>query len=205
MSSGLTPLGVSRIQGPPRPPLSDETRAAAKKLMGRYPDARSALLPMLYLVQAEHGFVSREGIREIAGLLGLTPAEVTAVATFYTMFKRKPCGRWLVSVCTQPPCALRGALEIKRALEEELGIQCGQTTDDGAVAIEDVECLCVCDGAPVVGINYENYEGLTAEQAVEIVRSLRAGGMPPAPKRGDAPAPWDATHRELSGLNGVRE
>ncbi|MGH2830907.1 MAG: NADH-quinone oxidoreductase subunit NuoE, partial [Actinomycetota bacterium] len=203
VSEQMTPLPVLRIPGPSRAPLSDQSRAAAKRLMDRYPDPRSALLPILYLIQAEHGYVSREGIREVAGLLGLSPAEVTAVATFYTMFKREPAGRWIVSVCTQPPCALRGANQIREALENELGITCGQTTEDGLVSIEDVECLCVCDGAPVVGINYENYEGLNAEQVLEIVRGLRAGQGPPPPKRGEAPKPWDEAHRELSGLNGV--
>lgn len=205
MSVQGTPLPVPRIPGPARPPLSEETLHTAKRLMGRYPDARSALLPMLHLVQAEHGFVSREGIREVAGMLGLTPAEVTAVSTFYTMFKREPSGRWIVSVCTQPPCALRGATEIRFALENELGITCGQTAEDGSVSLEDVECLCVCDGAPVVGINYENYEGLSPDQVLEIVRTLRAGGTPPPPKRGEIPKPWDEAHRELSGVHGLRD
>lgn len=194
-------LGVPSIPGPPKPPLSDQTRAEARRLIARYPDAQSALLPMLYLVQAEHGHVSREGIREIAQMLDMTPAQVTAVATFYTMYKREPMGRWLVSVCTQPPCALRGANAIKAALEAECGIAAGQTTPDGTVSLEEVECLCICDGAPVVAVNYENYEGLTEESAVALVRALRAGEAPPKPKRGDVPRPGDQMHRELAGLN----
>lgn len=207
MSTGPELLGVPRLPGPPREPLSDATRAKCTTLMERYPEPKSALLPMLYLIQAEHGFVSREGVREAAAMLGMTPAEVTAVATFYTMFKRQPGGSWLISVCTQPPCALRGANLIKDALESELGITCGQTSQghpDDLVSIEEVECLCVCDGAPVVGINYENYEGLDAEKVLEIVRTLRAGGTPPPPKRGETPKPWSDAHEELSGINGVR-
>lgn len=198
-------LGVPRFSGPKRGPLSETTLTAAKRLMGRYPNPRSALLPLLYLVQAEHGFVSREGMTEVAGLLGLTPAEVAAVATFYTMFKREPLGRWLVSVCTQPPCALAGSLEIKRALEEELGITCGQTCSDGSITLEDVECLCICDGAPVFQINYENYEGMTPEQALEVIRTIRAGGTPPPPKRGEVPQPNEQIYVELSGLGGVSD
>lgn len=194
-------LGVPRIPGPPRPPLTEETRAAAKRLIARYPEPRSALLPMLYLIQAEHGFVSREGIREIAEMLDLTPAEVTAVATFYTMYKREPMGKWLVSVCTQPPCALRGANRVRDAIAAECGIGNGGTTDDGLISLEEVECLCICDGAPVVAINYENYENLTPESAVEMIRALRAGDAPPTPTRGDAPQPHGETHRELAGLN----
>ncbi|HVL91510.1 MAG TPA: NAD(P)H-dependent oxidoreductase subunit E [Actinomycetota bacterium] len=201
MNEGTRILGVPRLPGPPRPPLSEHARAEAQRLMARYPEPRSALLPMLYLVQADHGFVSREGVREIAQMLGLTPAEVTAVATFYTMYKREPMGRWLVSVCTQPPCALRGANQIRDAIQQECGIGNGGTTEDGMISIEEVECLCICDGAPVVGINYENYENLTPESAVELIRALRAGETPPKPARGDVPAPHDETHRELAGLN----
>ncbi|MHB8513332.1 MAG: NADH-quinone oxidoreductase subunit NuoE family protein [Actinomycetota bacterium] len=205
MSEATERLGVPRIASSSKGQLSDDTKAKCEKLMNRYPNRSSALLPMLYLVQADHGFVSREGIREVASMLEMTPAEVTAVATFYTMFKREPCGNWLVSVCTQPPCALRGANEIKKALEQELGITCGQTTEDGSVSIEEVECLCICDRAPIVAINYENYEGLNAEQVLEIVRGLRNGANPPAPKTGEVPKPWASAHEELSGLNGVRE
>ncbi|HEX9696296.1 MAG TPA: NAD(P)H-dependent oxidoreductase subunit E [Actinomycetota bacterium] len=194
-------LGVPRLPGPPQRPLTDPARADARRLIARYPDARSALLPLLYLVQSEHGFVSREGIREIAGMLDLTSAEVAAVATFYTMYKREPMGRWLVSVCTQPPCALRGANRIRDAIRNECGIDDGETTEDGMVSIEEVECLCICDGAPVVAINYENYEKLTPESAVEMIRGLRAGEAPPKPARGEVPQPNDAAHRELAGLN----
>lgn len=200
-SQGPRLLGVPRIPGPPQPPLTERARAEAQRLIDRYPEPRSALLPLLYLVQAEHGFVSREGVREIASMLDLTAAEVTAVATFYTMYKREPMGRWLVSVCTQPPCALRGANQIRDAIAAECGIGNGGTTDDKMISLEEVECLCICDGAPVVGINYENYEDLTPESAVELVRALRAGGTPPKPKRGDVPKPNDDTHRELAGLN----
>lgn len=204
MSVKVELLGVPRFDGPARGPLSAATRAAAQRLIQRYPNPRSALLPMLYLIQAEHGFVSREGMVEVAHMIGVTAAEVAAVATFYTMYKRSPLGRWLVSVCTQPPCALAGALEIKKAIEDELGVTCGETSEDGSITLEDVECLCICDGAPAFQVNYENYEKMTPDEALELIRTLRAGGTPPKPARGDAPQPNEGIYTELSGLNGAR-
>ena len=188
------------------PPLSAGFHASARKLIARYPDGRSqsALLPLLYLAQSEHGYVSKEAIGEIAELLGLTRAEVAAVSTFYTMFKRHPQGRWLVSICTQPSCTLAGANDVKQALEQECGIGCGGTTSDGMVSLEEVECLCACDGAPVVSVNYENYEGLGAEELVEIVRGLRAGRMPPPAARGDAPPDFAEVNRRMSGVEAPR-
>ncbi|MGH2794661.1 MAG: NADH-quinone oxidoreductase subunit NuoE [Actinomycetota bacterium] len=188
------------------PPLSPDFHASARKLIARYPDgrARSALLPLLYLAQGEQGYVSKEAMSEIAELLDLTRAEVAAVSTFYTMFKRHPQGRWLVSVCTQTSCTLAGANEIRKALEDELGIHCGEVSQDGIVSLEEVECLCACDGAPVVSVNYENYEKLNAEQLVEIVRGLRSGGTPPVAARGEAPPDFTEINRQMSGLEAPR-
>jgi NADH-quinone oxidoreductase subunit E len=188
-------------RGPDAPPLSEEFHRDAKRLLDRYPTKRSALMSLLYLAQAEQGFVSRGAMREIASMLELTAAQVAAVATFYTMFKRGPAGRWLVSVCTQPPCYLAGAQRVMERLERELGVRCGETSSDGAITLESVECLCICDGAPVVQVNYEFYERLTEDGAAELVAKLRAG-EPPPPTRGDVPQPWRETHRRLAGLDG---
>lgn len=186
------------------PPLPPGFHATAERLVARYPTgrARSALLPLLYLAQSEHGYVSRGAIREIADMLGLTRAEVTAVATFYTMFKRTKQGAWLVSVCTQPSCALAGGAALRDRLEQELGIACGGTTPDGRVSLEDVECLCQCDGAPVLSVNYENYLGMSVDAAIDLVKALRDGGDPPAASSGEAPEPFDAVNRRLSGIEG---
>ncbi len=165
--------------------------------MGRYPEPRSALLPMLYLVQAEHGYVSREGMGEIAGLLELSKAEVAAVATFYTMFKRSPCGRWLVSVCTNVSCDLAGGSKIFAWLQEQLGAEALEATRDGQFTIEEVECLAACDGAPAVQVNYENYERMTIDGMQHLVAALR-GGFAPPPTRGEVPAPSPEVHRRLS-------
>lgn len=197
-------MTMSGNGGAPR--LSADFHASARKLMARYPAgrARSALLPMLYLAQAEHGYVSSEALGEIAELLNLTKAEVAAVSTFYTMFKRHPQGKWLVSICTQPSCTLAGANEIKARLEADCGTTCGGTTDDGLVSLEEVECLCACDGAPVVSINYENYEKVDAETMASIVRTLRDGGDPPPAARGEPPADFAAVSRRMSGLEAPR-
>ncbi|MGH2785911.1 MAG: NADH-quinone oxidoreductase subunit NuoE [Actinomycetota bacterium] len=191
---------------PAAPPLSSDFHASARKLIARYPDGRerSALLPLLYLAQGEQGYVSREAMSEIAQLLDLTRAEVAAVSTFYTMFKRHPQGRWLVSVCTQPSCTLVGANEIKKALEDELGIHCGEVSQDRIISLEEVECLCACDGAPVVSVNYENYEKLGAERLLEIVRGLRSGGTPPPAARGEVPPDFAEINRQMSGLEAPR-
>ena len=197
---------MSERDGALATPLSPAFHEGAQKLMRRYPPGRerSALLPMLYLAQAEHGCVTNDAMAEIAGLLGLTKAEVAAVSTFYTMFKRHPHGKWLVSICTQPSCALAGANEIKARLEADCGITCGGTTDDKMVSLEEVECLCACDGAPVVSINYENYERIDAEQMAQIVATLRAGGTPPPAARGEAPQDFAAVNRRMSGLEAPR-
>jgi len=188
------------------PPLSQAFQSSARKLIARYPEgrSRSALLPMLYLAQSEQGYVSNEAMGAIASILGLTRAEVAAVSTFYTMFKRHPQGKWLVSVCTQPSCTLAGANEIKARLESDCGISCGGTTSDGMVSLEEVECLCACDGAPVVSVNYENYERLNADQIADIVAGLRAGGSPPPAARGDAPEDFAVVNRRMTGIEAPR-
>ena len=186
------------------PPLSERFHAGARKLIARYPEGqeRSALLPLLYLAQAEQGYVSPRAMAEIGGLLGLTHAQVGAVATFYTMFKRDQQGKWLVSVCSHPSCTLAGGAELKKRLEEELGITCGQTAGD--VSLEEVECLCACDGAPVFSVNYENYERLTVDDAVEMVKGLRDGRSPRAGARGDVPEEFGPVSRRMSGVEAPR-
>jgi NADH-quinone oxidoreductase subunit E len=188
------------------PPLSETFHADARKLIARYPDGqeRSAMLPLLYLAQAEQGYVSSTAMGEIGDLLGLTRAQVGAVATFYTMFKRDAQGRWLVSVCTHPSCALAGGEQLRARLEEELGVGCGETTSDGQVSLEEVECLCACDGAPVFSVNYENYERMSVDGAVEMVKGLRAGQTPPPAARGDVPQEFGPVNRRLSGVEAPR-
>jgi NADH-quinone oxidoreductase subunit E len=158
--------------------LSEAGLAKARELIARYPQPRSALLPLLFLVQAEQGYVSPAGVAEVAGLLSLTKAEVGAVATFYTMFHRRPAGKYVVSVCRTLSCAMRGSDQVTDEICARLGVERGGTTRDGKVTVEEVECLAACDGAPVLQVNYENYERVTPARAGEIVEALLRDEVP---------------------------
>jgi NADH-quinone oxidoreductase subunit E len=184
-------------------PMSQETLARAEALIERYPERRSALLPLLYLVQAADGYVSPAGVEQVSGLLGLTKAEVAAVATFYNMFRRRPVGRYLVSVCRTLPCQLRGSREISAALCKRLDTPLGGSDATGMVTVEEVECLAACDGAPVVQVNTENYERLSEERALELVERLLHDEVPPPTLAGDGAVTEPSTaalHWRLSGL-----
>jgi NADH-quinone oxidoreductase subunit E len=159
--------------------------ADAQAIIARYPQPRSALLPMLHLVQSEEGFVSPDGIAFCAQQLGLTTAEVAAVATFYTMYKRHPNGTYTVGVCINTLCAVLGGDEIFRALSEHLGVGHDETTPDGAITLERIECNAACDYAPVVMVNWEFFDNQTPESAREVADRLRAGEAV-APTRGAA-------------------
>jgi NADH-quinone oxidoreductase subunit E len=174
-------------------------RADAERVVARYPERRSALLPLLYLVQARQGHVTREGMQEVGELLGLTTAEVEAVATYYTMFKKHPSGRWLVSVCTNVSCALAGGRRLYERAQEVLGPGSTTVTEDGTISIEEVECLGACDAAPVVQVNYCNYDRVTEEGLLDLLDRLRRDDVPP-PARGPAPVPHDQTARLLAGM-----
>ena len=179
--------------------LAPELREKAQELIGRYPVPRSALLPLLHLVQAQDGYVTEDGIAECAQLLSLTKAEVQAVSTFYTMYKREPLGRHLVSVCTNFSCKVRGANEVYGRLCERLGVSHNQTTPDGVITLEHAECLGNCDGAPVVTVDYLNYECMTPGMAVELVERIIAGEVPP-PTRGFTPPGVLEIEYRLAGL-----
>jgi NADH-quinone oxidoreductase subunit E len=181
--------------------LTEETREEARQLMARYPKPRSALLPMLHLVQSVEGYVTPDGIGMCADLLGLTKAEVGAVATFYTMYKRRPVGDYHVGVCTNTLCAVMGGDEIYAALKDHLGVE-GQdaVTDDGKVSLEHIECNAACDYAPVVMVNWEFFDNQTPESARALVDDLRSGN-PVRPTRGaDSVCTWREAERVLAGF-----
>jgi NADH-quinone oxidoreductase subunit E len=180
-------------------PLTDEIRLAAREIMTRYPRPRSALLPLLHLVQSEEGYVTPEGIRFCAEELGLTKAEVGAVATFYTMYKRRPTGEFLVSVCTNTLCDVLGGQEIYETLSEHLGVGHDQTTADGRITLEHAECLAACDYAPVVTVNYEFFDQQSPESTTELVDELRAGRRP-MPTRGAPLCTFREISRQLAGF-----
>jgi NADH-quinone oxidoreductase subunit E len=184
--------------------LSPDLREKAEGLIARYPVGRSALLPLLHLVQSQDGYISDDGIAECAQLLSLTKAEVGAVATFYSMYKRAPLGRHLVSVCTNFACHVRGAGEVYAELTERLGVGHNETTADGAITLEHAECLGNCDGAPVVTVDYLNYECMTPQAAAELVDRLIAGEVPPPTRGYPSPGILDVQHR-LAGLGPVSD
>jgi NADH-quinone oxidoreductase subunit E len=181
--------------------ISDDTRQRATEIVARYPKPRSALLPLLHLVQSDVGYVSPEGIALCAELLDLTKAEVSAVSTFYTMYKRKPVGDYHVGVCTNTLCAVMGGDAIFAALQEHTGISTQNgVTDDGKVSLEHIECNAACDFAPVVMVNWEFFDNQTPESARTLVDSLRSGEAV-APTRGaSSVCTWKEAERVLAGF-----
>ncbi len=144
-------------------------------IVARYPQPRSALLPMLHLVQSEEGYVSQLGIELCARLLGLTTAEVAGVATFYTQYKRHPNGTYTVGVCTNTLCAIMGGDQIWETVSAHLDVEHDETTPDGAITLERIECNAACDYAPVVMVNWEFFDDQTPESARALVDDLRSG------------------------------
>jgi NADH-quinone oxidoreductase subunit E len=185
--------------------LSQEARARlepdAARIIGRYPVSRSALLPLLHLMQAEQGYLTEDGIEFCAEQLGLTKAEVTAVASFYTMYKHHPVGDYHVGVCTNSLCGVMGGDAILADLEDHLGIGDDETTSDGKVSLEHLECNAACDYAPVVMVNWEFFDNQTPKSARNLVDGLRSGGEGISPTRG-APrlCTWKQASRILAGF-----
>ncbi|MFB9236980.1 NADH-quinone oxidoreductase subunit NuoE [Plantactinospora siamensis] len=165
--------------------LRDRLGERAREIVARYPAdrSRSALLPLLHLVQAEEGYVSPSGVQFCAEVLGLNKAQVGAVATFYTMYKRRPTGDWLVSVCTNTMCNVLGGQEVYDSLSELLGVGHDETTPDGTITLEHAECLAACDYGPVMTVNYEFFDRVDRDSAASVVEELRSGGRP-TPTRG---------------------
>ena len=174
----------------------------AREIIARYPQghARSALLPMLHLVQSEDGYVSANGIALCAELLGITRAEVSAVATFYTQYKRHPTGEYLVGVCTNALCAVMGGDEIWEAVSEKVGVGTDETNEAGTITLERLECNAACDYAPVVMVNWEFFDNQTPESACALIDDIEAG-KPLHPARGSAVLPtFKETEHVLAGF-----
>jgi NADH-quinone oxidoreductase subunit E len=170
-------------------------------IIKRYPRSRSAIMPLLHYVQSIAGYVTSEGIETIAQLLELETAEVSAVATFYTQYKRRPVGEYHVGVCTNTLCAVMGGDAIFGALKDHLGIENDGVTSDGKVSLEHIECNAACDYAPVVMANWEFYDNQTVESAKDLVDKMRAGN-PPAPTRGpNSLVTWKQASAVLAGIS----
>ena len=181
------------------PALPQATIDELHAIAARYPVARSALLPMLHLVQSVEGCVTPTGIETCADILDLTPAEVSAVATFYTMYKRRPVGEYHVGVCTNTLCAVLGGDAIFERLKGHLDVGNDETSEDGKITLEHVECNAACDYAPVMMVNWEFFDNQTPESAVQVVDELRAG-RPVRATRGARVCTWREAERILAGF-----
>jgi NADH-quinone oxidoreductase subunit E len=193
---------VIQLDRPGDPTVFDaQTRADAAELIARYPagQARSALLPMLHLVQSVQGCITPDGIAFCADQLTITKAQVAAVATFYTMYKRTPTGEYLVSVCTNTLCGMLGGDEIFAVLRDELGVGDNETTPDAKITLEHAECLAACDYAPVLTVNYEFFDNQTIGSARNIVSQLRADERP-LPTRGAPLCSFKQIERQIAGF-----
>jgi len=184
--------------------FTDQNIEVMDSIIKRYPRPRSAIMPLLHYVQSLEGYVTNDGIELIAKKLELTTAEVSAVSTFYTQYKRKQVGEYHVGVCTNTLCAVMGGDAIFAGLKDHLGIENDGVTADGKVSLEHIECNAACDYAPVVMANWEFYDNQTVQSAKDLVDSMRAGN-PPAPTRGPNTLPtWKENSAVLAGLNDGR-
>lgn len=179
--------------------ITEETIEEMRQIMARYPQSRSALLPMLHLVQAVDGRISDAGVQICAELLGISQAQVNGVATFYSMYKRRPAGRHHVGVCTTTLCAVMGGDVLLDQMKDKLGIDEGETTADGEFSLERLECNAACDFAPVMMVNWEFMDQMTPEKANELIDRLAAGEEVRS-SRGAHLTSWREASRVLAGF-----
>ncbi len=157
--------------------LSPEVVALAREVIALYPHPRSALLPVCHLAQEQDGWLSPEAVEEVAELIGLFPAEVVGTASFYEMLHTEPVGRYVVSICTNIACMLRGAYELLEHAEQVLGVRPGSTTTDGMFTLEDAECIADCGRAPCLAVNHRFFGDVTGEGFDHLIEELREGRL----------------------------
>jgi len=179
--------------------IDQKTRAELEEIAARYPQKRSGLLPMLHLVQSVEGQITPDGIETCAEILDISAAEVSGVATFYTMYKRRPVGDYHVGVCTNTLCAIMGGDLIFERLKDHLDVGNDETTEDGKITLEHVECNAACDYAPVMMVNWEFMDNQTPESAVQVVDDLREGKEVRS-TRGPRIVTWREAERVLAGF-----
>ena len=155
--------------------LPPELVAEIERVKALYPETASALLPALKLVQRHYRWVPPEAMREVGEILGVYPAQIEDVVSFYALLFERPAGRYVTDVCTSIACHLVGGEELLEYLEGKLGIKSGETTADGLFTLRDAECLAACGGAPVLEVNQEMYENVTPEMADALIEQLRSG------------------------------
>lgn len=179
--------------------IDDAALADLQELAGRYPQARSALLPMLHLVQSVDGRISPRGIEVCADILGITTAQVSGVATFYTMYKRRPAGRHHLGVCTTALCAVMGGDVLLERAKQRLGIDENQTTACGKVSLERLECNAACDYAPVAMVNWEFFDNMDPAKMDELIDRL-LNDEEVVSSRGAVLTSWREAERVLAGF-----
>ena len=157
--------------------LNDANQVLAREIIGRYPKARSATIPLLHVAQQQNGYITNEAIAHIAELVGATPAEVLGTCTFYEMFKMQPVGKYLINICTTLSCALMGAEQLLEHAEQHLGIKAGGTTPDGLFTLERVECQAACTEAPCLQANYRYRYRVSPAQLDEFLNDLADGRL----------------------------
>lgn len=187
-------------------PLSSQTVAHIEELAGRYPSKQSAIIPALWAVQHEQGYVTQEAMGEIGQHLGLPPSLIEATASFYSMFLTRPQGRHDMVICINAPCMLRGADEMAAYIEQQLEVRAGQTTADGAITWHStIECLGACGGAPMMQVDHRFEENLTPERIDAIIARLKTEPAPHGadPKKAAAVAPVNG-EKVRSGAEGAR-
>ena len=184
----------------PEEALDPKTYAELEEIAARYPQKRSGLLPMLHLVQSAEGRITAAGIEACARILEISAADVSGVATFYTMYKRRPVGDYHVGVCTNTLCAIMGGDAIFERLKDHLDVGNDETTEDGAITLEHIECNAACDYAPMMTVNWEFMDNMTPESAVTLVDDLRSGKKVRS-TRGPEICTWREAERVLAGFN----
>jgi len=162
--------------------LAQKYPKEVQQIMAKYPPERkrSAVMPLLYLAQREEGFITKDAMKDIAGMLDITETDVASMIGFYTLYHDEKAGKYRMQVCTDLPCALRGAEQFLEELCGNLGIKVGETTPDGLVTLESVMCLAACDKAPMFqvqspeGLSY--HEDMTVDRTMELIQALRSAG-----------------------------
>lgn len=153
--------------------FTEENLAKIERVVQKYPFKKAAVMPTLYIAQEQNGWISVEVMQEIAKILEMPEEDVLGVATFYTMYHKKPAGKYHVQVCTNVSCMLRGGFDVYKAVKEKLHISHGGVTEDMKYSLEEVECMGSCGTAPMIAVNEDFYENLTTEQALAIIDSLK--------------------------------
>jgi NADH-quinone oxidoreductase E subunit len=155
--------------------LSQKAKEEIAAYKARYPHPRSALMPALYIAQEENGgWLSKEALRDVAEAMDLTPADVESVASFYSMYNKRPVGKYMIEVCTNISCSLLGSRPLLHHIEEKLGVPVGENTPDGLFTVKTVECMASCGGAPAIQVNGLYHENMTPERFDQLVDELRA-------------------------------